>query len=329
MSVNSDHVPAGTYSQRGFTVTIAPDGSIAVKAGDTLGGYSMAIWGNFDHLHDYSRKQNGVLVPVKNINLIYAGEILWHELSLPKVAPPEVVAPTPEPSLPKKPDGTYDVHRILEKYNLPADHYLPVSNMLNNGAQGTRAFFTLLTMFEVSIPVLSPVMAFAGPVIAVAGSVFALWKARNYGLMQVGFRASVYAMVAWAHGDSHPELPNAIKRSLVESGRPEEVTRYRDVWREGCVSGFARLDDEVRKLGCSADDLRMILRAYGKTSSLEKGDDHNKKMLAVRLLLDAAARYAPRDMDRQSFLQPWSWYPDDRYVGRPSYPPDLDAAYGW
>ena len=79
-----------THNKGGFTVEVHDDGAIYVQPGDTIGKYSMAIQGDFKHLNEYSRKVGGVLKPVANVNVISAGETLYHtpggDLAGPNVA---------------------------------------------------------------------------------------------------------------------------------------------------------------------------------------------------------------------------------------------------
>ena len=71
-TIPSPYRKVGTHSRAGHTVTIAEDGAIAVQPGDSVSKYSMAIHGNFNHLHEYGRKNpaSGAFEPLANINLI-------------------------------------------------------------------------------------------------------------------------------------------------------------------------------------------------------------------------------------------------------------------
>jgi hypothetical protein len=67
----------------GFKVTINADRSIKVRQGDWLSKYSMAIYGDFDHVDKFRKKDGSVYVKVTDKDLIKTGEILYHPDALP------------------------------------------------------------------------------------------------------------------------------------------------------------------------------------------------------------------------------------------------------
>jgi len=75
-----------TCNGGGFSVLIAKDGAILVKAGDSLSKYSMAIEGDFNHLNDFKHRRDkkigaineADLKTIENINYIMTGETLYH-----------------------------------------------------------------------------------------------------------------------------------------------------------------------------------------------------------------------------------------------------------
>lgn len=71
-------VQPGLHQGGGYSVRISNDGSIQVKPGDSISKYSMAIHGDFNHFHEYGRRNAaGQIIPVDNVNLIHAGETLY------------------------------------------------------------------------------------------------------------------------------------------------------------------------------------------------------------------------------------------------------------
>ena len=55
------------------------DGAIHVKHGDWLSKYSAAMYNDFTHVHEFGRMdKNGQLRPIHNVNLIFAGETVYH-----------------------------------------------------------------------------------------------------------------------------------------------------------------------------------------------------------------------------------------------------------
>lgn len=72
-----------TFRGGGYQVTVNADRSINVRPGDWLSKYSMAIYGDFDHIDKFMEKKRGMLQPVPNPDLISVGDILYHPDPLP------------------------------------------------------------------------------------------------------------------------------------------------------------------------------------------------------------------------------------------------------
>ena len=72
----------------GYEVTINADRSILVRQGDWLSKYSMAIYGDFNHIKKFKEKIGTDLYrDVPNPNLIRTGDTLYHPELLPDEAP--------------------------------------------------------------------------------------------------------------------------------------------------------------------------------------------------------------------------------------------------
>jgi len=72
-----------TFRGGGYEVTINGDRSINVKQGDLPGKYSMAIYGDFDHIDKFCKKNGSLYEAVKDKNLIKTGDVLYHPAALP------------------------------------------------------------------------------------------------------------------------------------------------------------------------------------------------------------------------------------------------------
>jgi hypothetical protein len=84
------------FTGGGYQVTVNADRSINVRQGDWLSKYSMAIYGDFDHVDKFWRKNGALWEEIKNKNLIKTGEILYHRDLLPGEV--GVPAPAPQPA---------------------------------------------------------------------------------------------------------------------------------------------------------------------------------------------------------------------------------------
>ena len=322
-----------TYSNNGFTVTIEDNGSISVKPGDMISGYSMAIHGDFKHFHEYARKNGHRLVPVENVDLIYSGETLYH---LPSVPPsiPDAGQPLPDPILPKKRDGSYDVAKIIRDQRLPQSYYNPLTVILNTGRFAQASITMAATVFEVIA--LAPALGFAagvaGPILAVISGILAMQKARNSGLVHTQMRGTIYGTVAWAFDHGHIPLPERIRRNVEDGHMPDDLWRYETVWREAMVLAHRKCDQLVRDNKATPEAVKIFFQAFGGPNEAD-----SDKNVAARLMLDAAddvfSGFGSRPVDKQFFLSPYAWYPNDMvgrpgaWGGRPNYPKDVDARY--
>jgi hypothetical protein len=85
-----------TFSGGGYDVTVNADRSIKVRPGDWLSKYSMAIYGNFDHIKKFKEKIGTQYRDVPNPDLIKVGDTLYHPDPLPKEPrQPSIVIPVP------------------------------------------------------------------------------------------------------------------------------------------------------------------------------------------------------------------------------------------
>lgn len=337
-----------SYSNRGYSVAINNDGSIIVKGGDTVGGYSIAIYGNLEHMNEFARKKNGTLVPVENINLIRAGETLWHVPSVPSAPQSGLLGQPPlEVPIPIKPDGKPDIDRILQKYRLPRNFYEPLrcpiistSDPLFYGGTALHvasrlAIFLDLILKEKTVATWA---YFAGTttfaVTAVVASTLAsLWQFLNAYTSErqrIAFRGVAYGVTAFAYAEKPPVLPRAIEENITSFWHPDSVQEAKRMWDDGVRRAMNGMKDYCTANGMKEDDVRFALRCFAEYHRYSDTKTQ-KAVLAAKLLLDLANHQNRQRGDRSAFLQPWSWYPDDRNDQRPNYPAELSdlMGYGW
>src|SRR5262249_9074852 len=76
---HGEFVVTRTYTNWRYRVTMRHDGAIQVRPGDWLSKYSAAIYNDFTHVHEFARMdKSGSLKPIHNLNLILAGETIYH-----------------------------------------------------------------------------------------------------------------------------------------------------------------------------------------------------------------------------------------------------------
>lgn len=77
-----------TFNGGGYEVTVQADRSIRVRQGDWLSKYSMAIYGDFNHINSFKKKVGEQqFEKLKNPDLIRTGDILYHPDPLPQETP--------------------------------------------------------------------------------------------------------------------------------------------------------------------------------------------------------------------------------------------------
>lgn len=323
------------YSRGGYSIEISDeDGSLIVKAGDSLSAYSMAIHGDFKHIREYSRKNGQQSVPIADVDLIYTGETLFHEPSRPEGGIPVVGRPVPDPVLPKKPDGTYDIARIIKDHNLPATWYDPLNVMLNTARFIQSGLTMTATVFELIAlsPTIGYGVALAGPALFFGACYLALKRAMNFGVACMIGRASIYGTVAWAFDHRQPPFPEMVRINIENSHLADRLDAYIAEWDKAAKDAMASCNLLCQQHKADPEAVKIMLQAIGG-----ENEAMGPKYLAARMMLDMAYRrhggWFGREYDRISFLSPYSWYPSDlvgspgRYGGRPNYPQDIARDY--
>jgi hypothetical protein len=74
---------SGSHSHLGYSVSVAPNGAIKVKPGDSISAYCSAIYAispgkTKKHWGEFGRIKRTKIIPLRNPNLINAGEIIYH-----------------------------------------------------------------------------------------------------------------------------------------------------------------------------------------------------------------------------------------------------------
>ncbi len=107
-----------SFSQGGYTVRIEADRSIVVFPDDWLSKYSMAIYGDFNHINEFMRiNEDGDFEEILEKDCIDVGEILYHPNPLPgepKSTKPGVTLPDTGQAHPKRPLKSTNVSDFLQ-----------------------------------------------------------------------------------------------------------------------------------------------------------------------------------------------------------------------
>ena len=119
------------YYQHGrYRVEVGNDGIVQVRPGDWLSKYSAAIYNDFTTIRVFARRdKSGSPTPIRDVNLIYAGETLYH---LPtyygSFSAMEFVVPTKAtPPLTDAQKKQLIQESLKKDFNLRGDHF-PILN---------------------------------------------------------------------------------------------------------------------------------------------------------------------------------------------------------
>lgn len=303
-----------TYTGGGYSVTINDDGSIKVKPGDWLSKYSMAIHGNTSQVYEYLRKQGNSYTPITNVDLIQAGETIFHKPSIPIKIPGGEEPPM------------LDVDKIIRDSGLPPRAHDPLTWLINE-KRAESALISFVGTF-VELGVVGGLNAAGGAILGILASCYALWKARNYGIKQAGMRGTSYGAVAWAFGDGQIPLPTAMVESIkngVVVDKDAEIEAYKQNWSQAVSISQSKLDNYCQANNLKKEEVQIALQAW--SLQYGKSKEPRPEWLAAGLILDTAEQHYTTKLDRRNFLQPWSWYPNDRYIGAPNYPAWINNRY--
>ena len=310
-----------TYRKGGYSVKINSDGSILVKPGDSLSKYSMAIHGNFNNLNEYLRKKGGLFNPIVNVNLISAGETLYHQPSIPSSG---TISPILPPSL-----DLSDINKIIRESDLPPESYDPLTYLINTMRMGSVSISAFATFEAISTYTLlsTTINPFTGAILGIVAACYAFWKNLSYGSRMSGVRGTTYGVVGWAFDHANVPLPSATIQSLKDAfvyDEQAEIIKYKASWNQAVNMSKAKLDNYCQTENLNKEDVKAVFRAY--SLSFGTGGQPRPEWLAAGLLLEVAEQHFSGN-DRTKLLQPWSWYPNDVVVGRPTYPPKIQNRY--
>ncbi len=296
------------YRRGKYQVHIEDNGAIKVRPGDWLSKYSAAIHNNFFSIHEFGRMgRSGQIEPVKNPNLIYAGETLYHipthNAFVAKGGIPKPAAPSQPMSEAEKERRTIEhlqgefhlqgqhlhwlhtAHKIIE-VGSTATELAEIAGLIAEGGAAAGA----ATVLQVASAVLLPIY-----------SAVEILNANEIGTRMFGMQAVAYTTTAWAFGDPTPgPSPTMMGRFKGQYGEPA-LAGYRQAWENSSRATTKNLEEFVAKKRMQKKSYQVLLRAVG---------DDNRKALCLRLLKGFEEEF--REGSQRDF---WKFYYD---VGYPS-----------
>jgi hypothetical protein len=314
-----------------YQVNVATDGAIRVKPNDWLSKYSAAIHNNFTTVREYARKdRSGKLVPIQNLNLIYAGETLYHlptyrqsrEITFDEGA---VIIGRVGPSVTDLEKKKIIIETLKKDFDLKGDQLPIVSKVIDiigyvDNAGSLAEVAGLLTEGSAAAGAATAVSWLSVALVPI-GATIAIVNAGQTGLRHVGMRAIAYATTAWAFDDPIPApvawIRPEISQSMIDRAKREDpssaatydraavadranVSEYRKAWNDAARSAVANLDAAVVQKKVQKTNYQALYRAIG---------ENDKDKLAMTLMKGLEQQLSAGS-ERQAFWAPPPHYPD-------------------
>ena len=237
------------YKKYKYEVYIGSDGSIQVQKDDWLSKYSFAIHGNPWQVNEYARRDlSGRLQPITNVDLIIAGETIYHIPSIPQIVGISFTPIAPTEDQQRK--AFLNHLRNAEKLN---PEYLETISEIMKTLDTVSNIAELLTVAE-GLSALSRVSSvagtfgkFAGPVgLALMPVGFAIDIANAVSAGRRGYanRAIVEATVAWVFDRKRPQ-PGGHTLDYIKTNKPQEVPLWEAAWNDSVNKTYKALEKEA------------------------------------------------------------------------------------
>lgn len=230
-----------------YSVTVAEDGAIRVRRGDSLDQYSMAIHGVPFREREYLRYRGNRLVPVQNVDLIYTGETLVHAPTLAahkkrsgtriSFAPITITA-----SSPSTPEQHRAVIKLLKREaNLSHEQAQELLGYISKGCLAGKTLLQVLSAYSVG--------AFAEIGACVAGGFGAMvlscvsigigfYKAINTGNAITEALGCCHGITAWVFNEPPPGMSRKLAQLHQKSGvSGGNLKAYQAAWDRGVMRG--------------------------------------------------------------------------------------------
>ncbi len=288
-----------------YKVTVGEDGRIFVQSKDWLSKYSAAIYGDFHHVYDFGRMENGKIHLLRDVNLIRAGEVLYHIPTWQKFMGDKTTPklPTP-PTLSDQEKSRIMQEFVKGEYDLKGDYGVKLVDYVGKGLGYAAPIAEGLSFFL-------PVLAGAATVLGLVVIPIQMYEymrdfcnAHDVDLRIYGLRGAAYAATAWAFGDSIPTHSPELRQNQRQQfgGDTARLQKYDKAWKDA-AEAMIRTQERyaVENLGntLSRDEKIKFWKLTLQGTGEGKRTDVNKlqmKALGERFLKDAS-RAAKRSWD--------------------------------
>jgi hypothetical protein len=282
------------YRNGRYQVDVGKDGAIKVHAGDWLSKYSAAMSNTYWRVHEFGRMGGINVEPIRNVNLIRAGEIIYHiPTYLKSKQPGRPMQPLHFPSVPDSVKKEIIKNTLATEFNLRGDNL----SVLNKAIDIIGYTDNALSLAEIAgliaesgaVSTLAAGTSLLSTILFPVGAVIAVLNAWEAGQRLAGMASVAYTVTAWAFDDPIPGLPPRVQRNITLSGLANEIPAYQKAWREASSSALRGLAEMVaKKHDASKNSFQIVFRAVG---------DDNRRNLSQAVLKGFAKDLSPIDAD--------------------------------
>ena len=267
-----------------YKVLVGVDGRVFARNGDWLSKYSAAINGDYIHVYDFGRMIYGQLHLLRNVNLIRAGEVLYHIPTWRAYMQGKSAVPPPIPP----PLDAIQKKRITEDalnggFNIKWNVGIKIADLVGDILQGSE--FVLEIIYYL-FPILEG-LAEANAIIILPFETYGLVRdfcnASDTDLRMYGMGAAAYSTTAWAFGERIPEGSPEIRRNhQAQPATPEQMRPLDDAWRTAAHAAVSAQKKFAREyLGPT---VRPEQKEAAWQATLRAVGDGNKGKLSVELM---------------------------------------------
>jgi hypothetical protein len=295
-----------------YKVTVGVDGRIIARPGDWLSKYSAAIYGDYFHIYDFGRMENGKLHLLRNPNLIRTGEVLYH-IPTWRAHLGDKAGPTPRPpSMDDAKKKQISQEAVKKDFQLKGDYGVKVADAIGDALGYGAPFVEAFSFFIVALEGLATALALAAIPFQIYQMIRDFTNVSDTDLKLYGMRGAAYATTAWAFGESIPDRSPEIRRNhLDQPATPEKMQRLDEAWAtaaSAAVNAQEQFAKERLGPGVPADQKKIAWQA-----ALRALGDEDKGKLSVELMKQLGEKVL-KDA-RPQVKRIWETGFDTRYPG--------------
>jgi peptidoglycan hydrolase-like protein with peptidoglycan-binding domain len=280
-----------------YKVEVGIDGRIFVQPGDWVSKYSAAMYGDYWHIQEFGRMENGQMTRLANPDMIRAGEVIYHLPTWQAFMNGKTkVQPPPAPPLPLEMKKQITDSAIGHDFRMPGDNGVKLLKRLAEWMKWAEPVVDVLTIIQAIAETASDAFAMVKVAVDTYKAFADLCDAWDSGELVYALRGAAYSITAWAFNETCPSKSEEIwSYTLHYDKDPERLKRMQRAWdravEEARASNqrYAREKLEGVPPGQREEVWKAALRAAGdgskvklcKTAMKALGDKYMKGRMAV------------------------------------------------